>query len=415
MNSSDAEATSSDLGSEEDRRASSNFERLGMESLSAGSASDIADAGEDAVAAAEFYRMEELLNEQQSGRCSSGQHEDLPVNEEFEDAENSCSSVPPTPRASRPVDAEVDTPLANQRLLASLQVALDSSNVPSLDTLDKSHWIAFVDKFRTYQRRGGARSLTNCFSRDVVRVLPYVLRNSCDICFDAPKATDQLKILAALNALFMPSLPFDALTTLRSVKMKVDATPSQDAVLKYVGNFMKKFADLGCDTLDKKSVNEAFILGLTTVVDFREKVRLRIKLASPSLSNASLTTCVNKTLDEADVYRAAADYVKTRVPEEKPAGASSGSGAQHTAAGASKPKEKPQPKAPSSNSSASSDANVALFPLHELWRSKVRVLYMHETLLSGDHDVWDVTNVTHRHDVEAIETHCGSRQIDCLK
>ena len=117
------------------------------------------------------------------GRTSSGVHEGLPLRAEV--VESKANKV------------------SNQDLLVGIQAALDNSVVPQLAVLDKYHWTKFVDDYQGYRRKRGATKLLDCFTMEVLDLLPFVLRkaNLGDNTIDE-LATDEL--LAVLNNVFLP-------------------------------------------------------------------------------------------------------------------------------------------------------------------------------------------------------------------
>ena len=60
--------------------------------------------------------------------------------------------------------------------MVGIQAALDNSVVPQLTVLDKYNWSKFVVEFQGYRRKRGATRLLDCFTLEVLDMLPFVLR-----------------------------------------------------------------------------------------------------------------------------------------------------------------------------------------------------------------------------------------------
>ena len=78
---------------------------------------------------------------------------------------------------------------------------------------------------------------------------------------------------------------------------------------KYVAGFMKKVRDMDAMNFPKKTVNKAFLDGLTNFVKFRDRVSDRIAREVDSLAVIELTRCIDLMFDEVDVYERSYSYM----------------------------------------------------------------------------------------------------------
>jgi len=227
------------------------------------------------------------------GRTSSGVHEGLPLRAEV--VESKANKV------------------SNQDLLVGIQAALDNSVVPQLAVLDKYHWTKFVDDYQGYRRKRGATKLLDCFTMEVLDLLPFVLRkaNLGDNTIDE-LATDEL--LAVLNNVFLPLSLGSAVEKLKGIKMKQNVAPSQANLHRYISQFLKLSRDMEGIAVSEKTKVQIFLAGLTEEYGVREKVKYRLSQVDREIK---FSASVEATLDEGEVVLTALEYFPKSVGEAK--------------------------------------------------------------------------------------------------